>query len=224
MQKNSKFTQQIIIYILSFVLAANVLFGFLMLRTSIDTLRNQIRERMLDISNTAAGLLDGDVLEKISYEDRDTPEYRNILNILSTFQQKIQLAYIYGIRDMGDGNFTFTIDPDPVTSGEFGSPVTYTDALYEASLGTASVDKTPYTDQWGRFYSAYSPVFSSEGKVAGIIGVDFKAEWYEKQLYRHIFIIIFACVFSLLGGAGIVFIITGKLQKRFALLNSEMNL
>ncbi len=57
-----------------------------------------------------------------------------------------------------------------------------TDALYQASLGKPSVDKVPYEDSWGRFYSAYSPVFDSNGKVAGIVAVDFSADWYDKQI------------------------------------------
>ena len=44
----------------------------------------------------------------------------------------------------------------------------YTDALYEASKGYAAADNKQYEDAWGTFYSAYSPVFDSDGKVAGI--------------------------------------------------------
>ena len=67
---------------------------------------------MLDILNSAAYLLDGDVLEKLQKEDVDTPEYQYSLNVLRTFQVNFNLEYIYGIRDMGNKTFTFTIDPD----------------------------------------------------------------------------------------------------------------
>ena len=98
---------------------------------------------------------------------------------------------------MGDGSFTFGIDPDPVSPGEFGSPVVYTDALHKASLGTPSVDETPYEDTWGRFYSAFSPVFNSGGRVAAIVTADFNADWYEAQIGQIQTTVITGCILFL---------------------------
>ncbi|MBP5165833.1 MAG: response regulator [Oscillospiraceae bacterium] len=78
--------------------------------------------------------------------------------------------------------FTFTVDPDLESPADFGDIVEYTAALDRAGHGTSSVDEVPYTDSWGEFYSAYSPVFDSSGNVAGIIAADFSVEWFEEQL------------------------------------------
>ena len=123
---------------------------------------------------------------------------------------------------MGNNTFTFTIDPEPVTPGEFGTPVATTEALIAASKGIPSVDQEPYQDDWGSFYSAYSPIFDSKGKVAGIIGVDFNAKWYEKQIARQIWMVIVACVLSIIGGGGIVLLFTRRNRKQFQVLNKEM--
>ena len=187
-----------------------------------NDLKQQMQGRMFDILNSAAALLDGDILESLQKDDYNTPEYQDSLRILRTFQQNFNLDYIYGIRDMGDKTFTFTIDPDLESPGEFGEPIAYTDALYSASLGVAAVDQEPYEDRWGRFYSAYVPVFNSKGKVGGIIAVDVRAEWYEKQQKIHILTTLIICAASLLFGAILVFLISGKFRKRFAHLNSEM--
>lgn len=64
------------------------------------------------------------------------PAYDNIMRILTYFRDNIELKYIYCIRDMGDGNFVFGLDPTVEDPGEFGSPITYTDALYAASKGS----------------------------------------------------------------------------------------
>nr|MCR5358049.1 response regulator [Lachnospiraceae bacterium] len=56
------------------------------------------------------------------------------------------------------------------------------EALANAGRGVASVDEVPYSDAWGEFYSAYSPVYDSSGNIAGIIAVDFTADWFEGQL------------------------------------------
>ncbi len=220
--KNNRLPKQMAIILSIFLLAVNGILGVLLTNQSKNSLQDQMRKRMLDIANSAAALIDGDTLEKLQKEDVDTEPYQHELGILRTFQEQVELRYIYGIRDMGDKTFTFTIDPAVYDPGEFGEPIMYTDALYAASLGTPSVDKQPYKDKWGRFYSAYSPVFNSAGKVAGIIAVDIDADWYDEQLRHHIYLICIACGASLIAGGFIVFLITGRLRKRFIFLNSEM--
>ena len=170
---------------------------------------------MLDISNSAAGLLDGDIMGRLQAEDEDTPEYQQQLRILRTFQDNIELEYIYGIRDMGDNTFTFTIDPAVDDPGEFGSPILTTDALIAASKGTPSVDNQAYTDEWGRFYSAYSPVFDSSGKVAGIVGVDFNADWFDSKLQENTRYILLVSFMSLIVGALVVLALTSQIRKKF---------
>ena len=222
MKKKFVFSKQPIVYLFIFLLLVNGFIDALFIHRSIITLREQINVRMLDIANSAASLLDGDIMAKLQKEDVDTPEYQSSLDILRHFREQIALDFIYGIRDMGNNTFTFTIDPEPVTPGEFGTPVATTEALIAASKGIPSVDQEPYQDAWGSFYSAYSPIFDSKGKVAGIIGVDFNAKWYEEQIARQIRMIVFACVLSIIGGGGIVLLFTRRNRKQFQVLNKEM--
>ncbi len=222
MKKKISFSRQPVVYLFIFLLLVNGFIDALFIHRSIVTLREQINVRMLDIANSAASLLDGDIMAKLQKEDVDTEEYQSSLQILRHFREQIALDFIYGIRDMGNNTFTFTIDPEPVTPGEFGKPVATTEALIAASKGIPSVDKEPYEDAWGTFYSAYSPIFDSKGNVAGIIGVDFKAKWYETQIARQIWIIVVACVLSIIGGGGIVLLFTRRLRKQFQVLNKEM--
>ena len=137
---------------------------------------------MLDIANCASGSIDGDVLGSLTAEDVGSPEYEQIYNTLSVFRDNVELEYVYSIKSEGRGVFVFTIDTDPDTPAAFGDKVEYTDALNTAAHGTGAVDNVPYEDSWGRFYSAYSPVFNSTKDVVGIIGVDFSEEWFNQQL------------------------------------------
>lgn len=223
MPKRSRFSRQIIIVVSIFLLAVNGCLGVILIAQSKNALQSMLRERMLDLSNSAAALLDGDVLESLTKEDEQTKPYQDSLAILRAFQEQVELRYIYGIRDMGDGTFTFTIDPTVEDPGVFGEPIMYTDALYQASLGIPSVDKVPYKDKWGRFYSAYSPVFDSAGKVGGIVAIDIDADWYERQLRRHIYTILIVFAVALIAGGVIVFLINSSFKRRFGLLNSEIS-
>ncbi|MBR2770266.1 MAG: response regulator [Solobacterium sp.] len=190
------------------MLLTNLALGTLLMNQSRRAMKTLIDERMLDVVNTAAAMLDGDVLERLWAEDKDTPEYQETLNTLITFRDNINLAYIYYVRSDSDKEFSFGIDSDPIAPGEFGSPVGYTDALYAASKGTPSVDNVPYEDRWGQFYSAYSPVFDSTGKVAAVVTVDFEAAWYEHQLNQNAQTIVLACLLFLIIGIILVLILT----------------
>jgi len=216
------FRTQVIIIVSVLLLAANVLLGTVLMSQSKAAMKTLIHDRMLDIANTAAAMLDGDALELLEPEDEGTEGYQAVMDALTIFQDNIDLEYIYCVRDLGGGRFVFTVDPTVEDPGQFGEPVVYTEALHTASLGTPAVDEEPYSDDWGRFYSAYSPVFDSAGAVAGIVAVDFSAEWYDAQIARHTNAILLASVLSLLLGAVIVLLVTSRLRKRFRTLNAEL--
>ena len=223
MKKRLKGTGKYIILLVIFLFIVDISMGLIMTVESSEAMKDLIRNRMLDISNTAASMIDGDTLRDIQAEDLNTPEYQEILKTLTYYQDNINLKYIYCIRDMGDKNFVFTIDPTVEDPGEFGEPIVYTDALYSASRGTAAVDKDPYSDRWGRFYSSYSPVFDSNHDVAGIVAVDFSADWYDKQISNQIMTMMLVTVTSIAFGVFIVLLLASQFRKRIKLLYKELN-
>ena len=216
-------SKQIAITVSALLIVVNIVLGFVLVTQSKDTYRDLINNRMLDISNTAASMIDGDVLEKLTAEDKDTPEYKKINDALAVFQENIDLEYIYTIRDMGNKKFSFMVDPHPVDPGEFGQEIKYTDALYEASQGKAAVDKEPYTDDWGRFYSSYTPVFDSKGKVAGIVAVDFDADWYDRQFLAHTVSIVIGTALSVILGVTLIMLSTKSLRKKLITIEKEID-
>ena len=213
-RKRIGYQTRVILLVSLFMLATNLTLGMVVTRQARRVTKTQINERMLDIVNTAAAMLDGDVLERLTAGDKDTPEYQEVLTTLRRFLDNIELDYIYYVRDMGDGSFTFGIDPDPVSPGEFGSPVVYTDALHKASLGTPSVDETPYEDTWGRFYSAFSPVFNSGGRVAAIVTADFNADWYEAQIGQIQTTVITGCILFLVLSLILAFLLAEQYSRQ----------
>lgn len=208
---------------IAFLIIVTFSLGYLLLQGSSNALITLMQTRMLDISNTAAAMLDGDVLRTVSPKDKGTEGYETIMRTLTYFQDSIDLNYIYCIRDMGDGTFTFGLDPTVEDPGEFGSPIVYTEALHQASLGTPSADDTFYSDAWGSFYSAYSPVFDSQGKVAGIVAVDFSAQWYEEQLRNLTTTTLIVALLSLLAGAAIVYMIIARTRRHIDTVHNQLN-
>lgn len=221
-KKHNKILGPWMILTLILLITANIIMGIVLMMQSRQAMRILIEQHMLDISNSAASLLDGDAVADLSADDKQTPEYQQALRILRTFQNNIGLEYIYGIHNDGNEHFSFTIDPsdDP---GDFGEKIETTEALINASKGTADVDDTPYEDRWGRFYSSYSPIYDSQGNIVGIVGVDFDAEWFDSQVSKHLFTIIVVCSVSTLAGIVISFAVSARLRRRFKALYSEMD-
>ncbi len=181
---NSKISlsTKIILMVECILLISSILFCTVSIYRARVGIRKAIQQRMLDIANCASGSVNGDVLKLLSKDNVGGPEYEEVYRTLAVFRDNVELEYVYGIREAGYKNFIFTIDLDQLTPASYGDSVKYTDALATAGRGKAAVDEVPYEDAWGQFYSAYSPVFDSSGKVAGIIAVDFSVRWFEDQL------------------------------------------
>ena len=122
----------------------------------------------------------------------------------------------------GNG-FIFTVDADPEEPADWGDEVEITDALVAAGNGKGAVDDKPYADEWGNHYSAYSPVFTSSGKVAGIVGVDFSADWYDEQIASNIrTVVITSFIIVVLSILAILFL-TAKIGRSFKTLNNKLS-
>lgn len=205
-----------------FSILTNTILGVLLTKQASASIRSMINARMLDVANTAAYMLDGDALRGLTKDDVGSAEYESARSILAGFQDNIDLSYIYSIRDEGNGTFTFGIDPASDNPAEFGEPVTYTDALYQASRGTPAVDEEPYEDAWGWFYSAYSPVFDSSGVVACIVGVDFSKEWYDGHVEAMVRTTVVTCVTSLVVGVAVALLLVGRSRNRVHKVNEQL--
>ena len=219
----SGLTIRLVIFISILLLAVNLLLGLVLVNSSKRALTTLIQYRMLDISNSAADMLDGDVLRDLKKEDKGTPAYQEINDTLAIFQDNIDLKYIYCVRAMADGSFTFTVDPTIEDPGEFGEPVVYTDALFRASQGESAVDSEPYTDAWGRFYSSYSPVFDSKGQVAGMVAVDFSAEWFDTQIEKQTRAVMINIVASVLIGILIIIIAMDGFRRQLKSITEDLS-
>ena len=221
-RKGFSLTTRYVVIVGLLLFTANIVLGVVMLSQSKNAMKTMIRKNMLDISNTAAGLLDGDVMAALTEEDVGTPVFREIADKLIVFQNNADIEFIYAAKQDGD-RYVFTVDPDPVDPGEFGEELVVTRALVEAAKGVATVDDSPQADRWGNFYSAYSPIFDSAGEVAGVVGVDFSAAWYEEQLRQHTMSISVISILSVLFGAAVMLLITDKVRKKFFEIDSELS-
>ena len=209
----------------TFLLAINLVLGIELTSQSKKGMTALLQSKMLDAANIAAASMDGDLMASISSQDAQTgsENFQKVLSSLRLFLDHMDMKYIYAVKHVSGQSFVFLADPDPIDPGQFGEPIVYTKALEKASQGIASVDENPFSDRWGKFYSAYSPVYDSEGNLVCIIGVDYDAAWFEDMIAMHTASILIICTLSVLIGAFIVLLISNRFQRRFRILSDELS-
>ncbi len=213
-------------YVLVFgilLLVATTALGVVVLNQSMSAMKTLINKNMLDVVKSAAESLDGDALGALTEDDVDGPAFRDVEDRLLAFQRSVDIHFIYAVKQVGEDEFVFTVDPDPVDPGEFGEQIVTTPALMQAGKGTPTVDSEPAADRWGNFYSAYCPVYDSSGGVAGIVGVDFDATWYDGQVREYTTSIAIVTTVSTLFGAAIIALISHRVRVRFNDLDAGLS-
>lgn len=218
----------IMLIISAFTVVVSGVLGIVLSFQSVNKMKEIVDNKTLEMANTAASLLDGDILKDITAEDVNTEKYQNTLQTLRAFKSANgdssgEFAYIYLVRQVGEHEFVFTIDPDEVKPSPFGAPIEATYALESAANKVAAFDKEPYTDEWGTFYSAYAPVLDSSGEVAMIVGIDVWANWYNSTIMSNSRSIIIISAIGAISGIAIGVLINLRIGSRFKLLSTEFD-
>ena len=214
-------TKTVVIFTL-ILLAVNFAVGALLVSQSRYFMRQIINDRMLSIVKTAASMLDGNELAALTEADDGGEKQLEIIDTLQFFSENMDFEFIYIVRPKSDGTFVFIADADTEEPAAFGEEVVRSEALIAAGNGKLAVDSMAVGDRWGKFYTAYCPVMTSDGKVGGIVGVDFDADWYESQMSKNTVYLLLSGAVSLIIGGGIVLLTTSRLRRRFDELNEDM--
>ena len=224
-KNNLRFSLKYTIFFCVLLLALCITLVAILLTQSGKSMTTLIRNHMTAVTNTAAALVDGDTIASFTEEDVGTPEYQKIADLLITVknvQMDSDIKYIYITKKSGDG-FVFVLDPDPENPADFGEEVVYTEAQNNAWLGTAGVDDEPLEDEWGNYYSAWSPVKDSFGRVVAVVGIDFSADRINEQIASQTELAVIIGLLFIFTGAAVVLILTSKLRSRIRELDGELS-
>lgn len=92
------------------------------------------------------------------------------------------------------------------------------EASKQAFMNGETVERDLYTDQWGSWISAYTPIKDTSGKIVGVLGADIEADYVfevRKQIRDRVFVS-FAITYGTL--FGLVYLVSGILTKRLKTL------
>ena len=120
-------TNQILIVNIVVLLITTIILGMTSVSQSKKSISKLLHDRILDIARSGAAIVDGDVLQTLTAEDKDTEAYQSELNKLAIFRDNTEIEYIYAIKAVDDKNFVFTIDTALEDPAEFGQEIEYTE-------------------------------------------------------------------------------------------------
>ena len=223
----SNITTRIILITIVLLFVTNLLLSVLLLHNTRITSMTLINERMLDIVNCAAASINGDNLKMLTADSVGTPEFLDVYKSLVAFRDNINkdhLKYIYCVYEDENGDICFALDPDEEAPGQYGEKANHGDGIYDALKGIPTVDTKSYSDSWGNFFSAYSPVYDSDGELVGLVMVDFDANWYKNQIMADMWVIMLVSVISLTVNAAAILLTTNKLRHSLSRLYTEMDI
>jgi diguanylate cyclase (GGDEF)-like protein/PAS domain S-box-containing protein len=158
--------------------------------------RETVDEGMLSVARLAALHIEPEAHARLFRpEQQNGPEYLAMVDPLRAITlASPRIRYIYTLRPSPEGlRFVLdTGDPDldlgdsVVDQSELGKLYDDCDPyLYQAArTGRSYVTPEAYSDDWGTFFSSYTPVFGGDGRLECIVGVDMDATDFQEVLGR----------------------------------------
>lgn len=154
----------------------------------------EVHDGLARFATAAAGLVDGDAHSGLVAKDQwGGPEYERAIRPLRRLHASApNIAYIYTLRLVGD-RMHFVLDTAKPGDADLDGvedhsylldPYPDADSYVFVSLaeGRTVVTPEPFRDAWGTFMSAYAPIFDSEGRIDGIVGIDMDLADYRGRL------------------------------------------
>lgn len=166
-----------------------------------DMMQQQLQQRLETTATAAALFVNGDRLDEIrTVQDKSLPVFIALVNRLKSMRTMPDVRFAYIMRKTdhpdvvtfiadadslstpeeldGNGNGNGRVDPEEEASNP-GDAYDISDipAMKEAFDHPVSDSAVTY-DKWGSLISGYAPIRRSDGSVAGILGIDMKADQY----------------------------------------------
>ncbi|HSO13343.1 MAG TPA: GAF domain-containing protein [Anaerolineales bacterium] len=174
-----------------------------------NELRAELKNRLVSITNLAALQQDGDTLLKVAARN---DEYYNIINArnLKIRSSDPDLIFVYTMRKDDQGNIYFIVDanqPGDEDVSDYGQ-------IYEEpgptlvdnfdTMNRTIIEPDFYTDEYGTFLSAYAPIYTSTGELAGVLGVDMEATKVvaKESQFRNRSLVVFLAFLPVIALAG----------------------
>lgn len=226
----SSFCVKVTLLLIFSIFFVMILSNLLIYQFSLNLQFNQIRDKLMVIAQTAALMVDADLLMQVPLnpEGINTVAFKTIAEKLNEIKKANPiLKYVYTMAKTDrEGILQFIVDPEPVTRVAKRKIITsYPGDTYNATnfpemldaFNRSSADKKLTVDEWGVVLSGYAPIRDRNAKTQALLGVDMAAEDVyaaQRQVHRRAFFVLVLGIFaSIVLGFLISRRITGRIRR-----------
>ncbi len=210
---------QLFLFILGVSIVVVMIAGGVSYSTMGEFLRKKSMDDVVEIAAIAAENVDGETFAKAVEGDEEA--LSKVKDSLSFFLVGDSVTYVYTLMPKDENNFQFVVDTDPDDPGEYAEDYEAQDAMFEAMEGNLSVTKEAFTDEWGTFYSGYAPI-EYNGKVLGMVAVDYEASSIQTSLNKLIRNIFIAAAVSMIFAVLAALLLAVKMGRNFKKVNDKI--
>lgn len=159
-----------------------------------STLKAKEGEKIFSVLQTVTVNIDGDRYENLvnSLNDRD-PYYEELRQYLLKVKNETGLRFLFTESYLSDGKTTAYIvdgnEPEKEDFSPIGTPVNTETEIIDTeetikalTEGIGGYTDFYETDEWGTLFSAFAPIYNSQGKVVGVVGADADANDVSKMI------------------------------------------
>lgn len=182
-------------------------------------LQKKCKDDVMEIAVIAAENVDGKTFAN-AMKGNETA-LLEVKDSLSFFLAGNSVTYVYTLMPKDAEWFQFVVDTDPEDPGEYAEVYEAQDVMFEAMKGGPSVTEDPFTDEWGTFYSGYAPI-TQDGKVLGIVAVDYEASSIQTSLNSLIRNILLAVGAAILFAALAALLVAVRMRRNFIKVNDKI--
>ncbi|MBL8890704.1 MAG: response regulator [Planctomycetaceae bacterium] len=161
-----------------------------------NVVKETLDEELTTVVKIAAQRLDWAAHRQLKHARQQNDE--SYKAVVQPFREILQvspnLRFIYTVRESEAGLVWIADAAEPIDGdgdgvidqANLGEAVEEPDSAMLAAFATQSVQvsESYYEDQWGKFISAYAPVFDPSGRLECVVGVDTTAQNYIARLSR----------------------------------------
>lgn len=196
--------------------------------TAKSTMEATLGQMALNITRSVNATIDTDLYAELkTAEDMEKPYYQELRQEFVKIKSTNGLKYLYTMNLSEDGSVYYCIDGSPQGDknesllGDKDADIS--ELMYAAFDGSEGYEFYD-SDEWGTLISGYVPIVDASGKVLGMLGADFDAEFMVRELAKTNRNMMYMNVIIALLSMGIALIVSYYIVRSIKQLRSKVHM
>jgi len=175
----SSFRTKVTLALILVMIFVSMISNLLVYRYALKAQFEGLRDKLIAISQTAALMVDADLLKQISLDKAgmNSPQFKLIAENLEKVKSRnksVKYIYVMSKTDQ-EGIWQFIVDPDLSSFPGATYDARRFPEMLKGFEGPAADTKLE-VDEWGATLSGYAPIRDKTGKAVAMLGVDMAAQ------------------------------------------------